>query len=88
MEIRYFKKVLKAVSEGDFYNYYVKLPDPTSVSDYICKNPKFFPFFVNALGALDGTHINSWTTAANWHANRDCKGSIMQNCLAVCSFEF
>jgi hypothetical protein len=88
MEIRYFKKVLKAVSEGDFYNYYVKLPDPTSVPDHICKNPKFFPFFVNALGALDGTHINSWTTGANWHANRDCKGSITQNCLAVCSFEF
>jgi hypothetical protein len=88
MGARYFKKVLGAVSQGDFYNYYVKLPDPMSVSDYIHKNPKFSPFFVNALGALDGTHINSWTTAANRHANRDRKGSITQNCLAVCSFEF
>jgi hypothetical protein len=62
---RYFKKVLVAVSEGNFYNYHVKLPDLTSVSDYIHNNSKFYPFFANALGSLDGTHINSWTTAAN-----------------------
>src|ERR1700678_1225150 len=47
-----------------------------------------FHFLENALGALDKTHIKSWTSAANWHASRDRKGGITQNCLAVCSFHF
>lgn len=86
---KYFKKVLYAVSAGPFYDHYVKLPDCNfSLSDYIGKNSKFFPFFANALGALDGTHINAWTTAADRHASRDRKGQISQNCLAVCSFDF
>ena len=81
---RYFKKVLYAVSAGPFYDHYVKLSDlDSSLSDYIGKNFKFFPFFSNALGALDGTHISAWTTAADRHALRDRKGQISQNCLAV-----
>jgi hypothetical protein len=58
------------------------------VADYIRKNSKFYPFFEHALGALDGTHINASTSAADRHANRDRKGGITQNCLAVCSFDF
>lgn len=86
---RYFRKVLYAVSAGPFYEHYVKLPNLSSnISDYIRKNPKLFPFLENALGALDGTHINAWTSAANRHASRDRKGGITQNCLAVCSFDF
>ena len=50
-------------------------------------NTKFFPFFQNALGALDGTHINCSATATDWHASDDCKGGLTQNCLAVCGFE-
>jgi hypothetical protein len=86
---RYFQKVLFAVSSSPFYEHYVKLPEITSnISDYIRQNSKFFPFLENALGALDGTHIKSWTSAANRHASRDRKGGITQNCLAVCSFDF
>jgi hypothetical protein len=40
------------------------------------------------LGALDGTHINCFTSAADRHASRDRKGGHTQNCLAVCSFSF
>ena len=42
--IRYFKKVLVAVSEGNFDNFHVKLPDPTLVSDDIHNNSKFYLF--------------------------------------------
>jgi hypothetical protein len=86
---RYFHKTLLAVSSGPFYNHFVQLPDvTTSVPNYIRKNSKFYPFFEHALGALDGTHINASTSAVNRHANRDRKGGITQNCLAVCSFDF
>ena len=85
----YFQVVLNAVSSGPFYNTFIKLPNlNTPLSDYIQNNPKFFLFFINALGALDGTHINCTTTAADRHAFRDRKGGMTQNCLAVCSFGF
>ncbi|CAA7262418.1 unnamed protein product [Cyclocybe aegerita] len=72
-----------------FYDLYVKLPDLlTPIPDYILTNSKFFPYFRSALGALDGTHINAFTSAADRHASHDCKGGITQNCLAACSFDF
>lgn len=40
------------------------------------------------LGALDGTHINCFTSSADRHAARDRKGGVSQNCLAVCTFGF
>ena len=86
---RYFQSVLFAVSSGRFYNSHVQLPSATTpLSNYIAKNTKFFPFFQNALGALDGTHINCSATATDRHASRDRKGGLTQNCLAVCGFDF
>jgi hypothetical protein len=85
----YFRTVLDAVSAGPFYHAYVKLPNiNTPLSDYIRYNHKLYPFLHNVLGALDGTHINCFTSAADRHASRDRKGGVTQNCLAVCSFEF
>ena len=87
--VRYFRLVLDTVSSGSFYNTFVKLPDAqTPLSDYILNNPKLYPFLQHVLGALDGTHIHSFTSAADRHASRDRKGMITQNCLAVCSFSF
>ena len=40
------------------------------------------------MGALDGTHINAFTSAVDRHASQDRKGGITQNCLAACSFNF
>ncbi|CAA7270773.1 unnamed protein product [Cyclocybe aegerita] len=86
---KYFQKVLNAVSSGPFYDLYVKLPDlSTPIPDYILTNSKFFPYFRSVLGALDGTHINAFTSAADQHASHDHKGGITQNFLAACSFDF
>ena len=55
---RYFKKMLIALSLPPFYTKYVRLPsssDPTPSTIY--NNPRFYPFFAHALGALDGSHI-------------------------------
>ncbi|KAF9476667.1 hypothetical protein BDN70DRAFT_838959, partial [Pholiota conissans] len=71
----YFRTVLDAVSSGPFYATYVKLPEVNApLSPYIRYNQKLYPFFQNVLGALDGTHISCFTSAADRHASRDRKG--------------
>jgi hypothetical protein len=85
---RYFLKMLFFFSSAPFYNDYVKLPHihaPTPPE--IRNNPKFYPFFQGALGAIDGTHINCCPSAANRQAARDRKGGLTQNCLAICGFD-
>jgi hypothetical protein len=85
---KYFLKMLGVFSHPPFYTNNVCLPksnDP--IPDHIWKNPKFFPFFEGARGALDGTHINCAPTSAERQACRNRKGGVTQNCLAVCSFD-
>ncbi|KAG2038484.1 hypothetical protein BDR03DRAFT_861725 [Suillus americanus] len=56
--IRYLKKVLLALSSAPFYNKFVYLPwEDTLIPPEISGNPKFFPHFEEALGAMDSTHI-------------------------------
>lgn len=84
---RYFKHILYALASAPFYTLNVRLPtvnDP--VPDFIRNNPKLFPFFEGALGAIDGTHINCAPSAAERHAARDRKGGITQNTLAACTW--
>ena len=85
---RYFLKMLFFFSSAPFYNDYVKLPHthaPTPPE--IRNNPKFYPFFQGALGAINGTHINCCPSAADRQAARDRKGGLTQNCLAICGFD-
>jgi hypothetical protein len=79
--------MLQVFSGGQFYNQYVRLPPVDApVPPIIQNNPKFYPFFKDALGAIDGTHINCSATAEMRQAARDRKGGITQNCLAICGF--
>jgi hypothetical protein len=50
------------------------------------KNPKFFLFFADTIGAIDGTHITCHPSGEDWHATWDHKGNFSQNCLVACSF--
>ncbi|TFK18579.1 hypothetical protein FA15DRAFT_603090, partial [Coprinopsis marcescibilis] len=71
---RYFCKILHAISLGTFYNKYVYLPlasDP--VPEFISSQPRFFPFLQNALGTLNGTHINCCPSAADHQAAHNQK---------------
>ena len=54
---------------------------------YIFSNPKFNPFFENAIDAIDGTHFISSGTAEERAIARDRKGLVTQNCLAACNFD-
>ena len=47
-----------------FYTNNIHLPhDHDPVLPEILGNPKFYPFFKDALGTIDGTHINCNSTA-------------------------
>ncbi len=69
IDSRYFRKILQAVSSGLFYAKYVRLPGvDDSISSYISGQKWFTPWFNNAIGAMNGTHINSCPSAADRHA--------------------
>lgn len=46
------------------------------------------PFFQDAVGGMDGTHINCHLSKEEQDAAQNCKGSVSQNTLACCSFDF
>lgn len=74
-------------SSNPFYAKYVCLPqagDP--IPPEICQNPKFWPYFKDEIGALDGSHIHSAPPANERGSFRNRKGFISQNCLFGCSF--
>jgi len=58
MANRYFKKILIAFSSGTIYRKYVQLPcSNVPVHSSIRDNLKYYPFFKDAIGAINGTHI-------------------------------
>ena len=70
-----------------FYTTLVLLTDVNSPTPLkIWNSEKFYPFFADALGVIDGTHINCTPFAADCDATRNRKGVHSQNCLAVYSF--
>ena len=59
----------------------------TTTPPIILNDPKYYPFFKDALGAIDGTHINCNASAEMRQAAHDRKGGVTQNCLAICGFD-
>src|SRR5882724_5597370 len=86
--IRCFNKILDAVTSPAFYKTYVKLPtQSTPLAPYIVNNPKLFPFFKGALGALDGTHISACPPSSDRSCYHNHKGGVSQNVLAATTFD-
>ena len=86
--VSYFKKMLIFFATDPFYTKYVRLPhrsDP--IPPKIANDPKRSPFFDNALGALDGTHISCAPSGEDKERTRNRKGTLTQNCLMACSFD-
>ncbi|KIK28078.1 hypothetical protein PISMIDRAFT_92177, partial [Pisolithus microcarpus 441] len=54
---RYFKKMLFIFSDRPFYSTHVRFPTNEPVHPKIRRNPKFWPYFRNSIGAIDGCHI-------------------------------
>lgn len=65
-------------------------PDPTTpVSPQIFKNPRFYPYFKDCIGAVDGTHIPLGESIPFEEQKpfRNRKGFLSQNVLGVAGFD-
>jgi hypothetical protein len=85
--IRYFQKILFMLSSPPFYAAYISQPkvgDPTP--QHILQNPKWYPYFKDAIGALDGSHIPCCPSAADQVSARNRKGWNSQNTLAAANW--
>lgn len=70
------------------YPSFVNLPDlNTPLASRIADDGRFFPWFKDCLGALDGTHITAYVDLAEQPRYRNRKGVLSQNVLAVCDFD-
>lgn len=70
-----------------FYGRYVQLPDGDApVSAYISDNQKLSPFFDNAEGALDCSHLDAYVNEEDHSRYRNRKGRLTQNVLATCDW--
>ena len=53
----------------------------------IVRNPIFYPYFKDVIGAIDGTHIKAHVAADSVAPFRNKKGDISQNVMAACTFD-
>ena len=85
----YFRHILSIMSSHPFFTRLVVLPTPaTPMPDIICYNPRFWPWFQGALGALDSSHFNISPALKERSNCCNCKGYLPMNCLFVCTFDF
>jgi hypothetical protein len=83
---RAIHRILNLLTSEAFYNSYVKLPDAdTPLASEISDNPKFYPFFKDCQGSIDGTHLDAFVPDYAVPRYRDRKGRLSQNVLAACS---
>jgi len=70
-----------------FYpTYLTPLDNSNTSSRKMQSNPKFWPYFKDAIGAIDGTHILVVPPSHVAAAFRNRKGFLSQNCLFICDF--
>ena len=80
--------MLDILSSHPFYTTYVHLPaDDAPVSPQIRNNPKRWPYFKDAIGAIDGSHIHAFPPSSECHLYQNRKGFVSQNCLFSCDFD-
>ncbi|XP_068308772.1 protein ALP1-like [Pyrus communis] len=81
---RHFNNVLNAVmaiSIGFFQ------PPGSAVPPEISENPRFYPYFKDCVGAVDGIHFPVMVGVDEQGPFRDKNGLLSQNVLAACSFD-
>ena len=88
MNVGTFAQCFFSFLSPPFYTNHAWLPNAdTSLLPKIQENPKVYPFFKDAVGALDRTHLSCNVTAVEQQTAQDHKGTITQNCLAMCDFD-
>lgn len=81
---RHFHAVLDALYS--IANTVIRLPSGQGVPSTIRGNPKFYPYFRDAIGAVDGTHIPVYVEEKYADSFRDKDKRLSQNVFAACDF--
>ncbi|XP_066323397.1 protein ALP1-like [Miscanthus floridulus] len=81
---RFFQKVLYAV--GELRNELI-VPPATNVHPRILGSRRWYPYFKDCIGAIDGTHVLARVPVKMQAAFRGRKHTITQNMLAVMDFD-
>ncbi|XP_065865652.1 protein ALP1-like isoform X2 [Euphorbia lathyris] len=79
---RHFHNVLDAIIELFF-----KQPDGTHIPFEIFSHSKFYPYFKDCVGAIDGTHVRVKVSNTEAPRYRGRKEYPTQNVLAACTFD-
>ncbi|XP_024634430.2 protein ALP1-like [Medicago truncatula] len=80
---RNFKEVLRAVCRlGKELIKQESMELPSRIKN----NPKYYPWFKNCIGAIDGTQISAWAPAEKQISCRGRKATITQNVMCACDF--
>ncbi|KAI5388195.1 hypothetical protein KIW84_074042 [Lathyrus oleraceus] len=80
---RNFKEVLRAVCR--FGKELIK-QESKELPERIKNNSKYYHWFKNCIGAIDGTHISASVPAKKQILCRDRKATITQNVMCACDF--
>ncbi|XP_030925049.1 uncharacterized protein LOC115952109 [Quercus lobata] len=81
---RYFKIVLKAILQ--LYRHVVRLPD-NSTPPKIRNSRRFYPYFKDCVGVIDGTHVRASVPIEIQGRFRGQKGGTAQNVLVAITFD-
>ena len=80
----YFHIVLGAILK--LYPEFVH-PPSSSTPSKILNNSRFYPWFEDCIGAIDGTHVRASVPIEDQNRYRNRKGALSQNVLAAISFD-
>ncbi|XP_054820765.1 protein ALP1-like [Prosopis cineraria] len=82
---RHFHQVLTAII--DLEEKFLVQPNGSTILPEIKKDKKFFPYFKDCVGAIDGTHIRVKVPSLDAPRYRGRKEFPTQNVLATCTFD-
>ncbi|KAM3283547.1 hypothetical protein P3S67_027192 [Capsicum chacoense] len=81
---RHFNNVLKAIKS--LSREFLQLP-PVSTPLQILESNRFYPYFEDCIGVIDGMRIPAHVPAKDQSRFRNRKGILTQNVLAACTFD-
>ncbi|KAJ6854443.1 hypothetical protein NC651_039378 [Populus alba x Populus x berolinensis] len=81
---RHFNNVLKAIKSlsREFLQ-----PPPIATPPEILSSNRFYPYFKDCIGVIDGMHVPAHLPAKDQSRFRNKKGVLSQNVLAACTFD-
>ncbi|XP_062112027.1 uncharacterized protein LOC133823358 [Humulus lupulus] len=81
---RHFHLTLKVICK---LGQYIIRPTQSSLPSHIVNSSKYYPWFQNCIGAIDGTHVSACVPTDKQVSYRVRKNMVIQNVLCSCNFE-